>query len=208
MFLPLARPLRNEEVKNNRRLRWCSASCQRTRTTNALTSQDVSALLFWTPQPTKSITFAGGGSITFTYDAAGIKLKKQVSGAKEGENYTLYYIGGIEYRDDKIESIHHAEGRVTFNEDDEAQYEYFLKDHPPEAGQALGNARVTIADKDGDGYIEPFNINPNQPNPSGGNDGAPLDLTNTEVLQETHYYPFGMEMEGEWEDIVHGAENK
>ena len=33
-------------------------------------------------------------------------------------------------------------------------------------------------------------------------------LTDTEVYQETHYYPFGMTMEGEWQDIVNGPENK
>jgi len=32
-------------------------------------------------------------------------------------------------------------------------------------------------------------------------------LTDTEVYQETHYYPFGMTMEGEWQDIVTGPEN-
>ena len=32
-------------------------------------------------------------------------------------------------------------------------------------------------------------------------------LTDTEVYQETHYYPFGMTMEGEWQDIVNGPEN-
>ena len=33
-------------------------------------------------------------------------------------------------------------------------------------------------------------------------------LTDTEVYQETHYYPFGMTMEGEWQNIVNGPENK
>jgi RHS repeat-associated protein len=65
----------------------------------------------------------------------------------------------------------------------------------------------SLADKDGDGYIELFNVNPNEAN-SGGGDDAPIDLTNTDVLQETHYYPFGMTMEGEWQNIVNGPENK
>ncbi|MEM6966548.1 MAG: hypothetical protein AAF573_17420, partial [Bacteroidota bacterium] len=37
------------------------------------------------------------GQIQITYDATGAKLKKEVTGA---ENYTIYYLGGIEYRDD------------------------------------------------------------------------------------------------------------
>ncbi len=151
----------------------------------------------------KRITVSGEGSIEFTYDAAGIKLKKEVSGS---DGYIINYIGGIEYRDDKMESIQHAEGRITFHEETDTEevkplYEYFLKDH-------LGNVRVTLADKDGDGYIEPFNVNPGEPNSGGTGDDLPVDLTNTDVLQETHYYPFGMTMEGEWQNIVNGPENK
>jgi RHS repeat-associated protein len=51
----------------------------------------------------------------------------------------------------------------------EWQFEYTLSDH-------LGNTRVLFSDLNGDGSINPT----------------------TEVLQENHYYPFGMEMEGEW----------
>ena len=146
------------------------------------------------------LSYDAGGSITITYAAAGIKLKKEVQGP---ENYTLHYIGGIEYREEaeiEIESIHHAEGRVTYDENDEAVYEYHLKDH-------LGNVRMAFADKDGDGdgYIEPFNVNPNEPN--SGDDGVDWNLTETEILQESHYYPFGMAMDGAWQDIVNGPEN-
>ncbi|MEM6966543.1 MAG: hypothetical protein AAF573_17395 [Bacteroidota bacterium] len=83
------------------------------------------------------------------------KLKKVV---RVAENYTIYYLGGIEYRNNKLESLYHAEGRVTFHTDDKgeetSQYEYYLKDH-------LGNVRVVFSDMDKDGYIEPFNVNPN-----------------------------------------------
>ena len=156
----------------------------------------------------KEINFTGTSNrIVFTYDAAGIKLKKEVSG---DENYILHYIGGIEYRQDtnsspepnptKIESIHHAEGRVFFDKSKAApNYEYHLKDH-------LGNVRVVFADKDGDGYIEPFNTNPNDLT-SGNNGDIVVNLLETDVLQETHYYPFGMEMEGNWQNIVNTPEN-
>ena len=152
----------------------------------------------------KRISVSEEGSIDFTYDAVGIKLKKVVSETAGGPVSTMYYIGGIEYKDNKMESIQHAEGRITFHEDpdtgdEKPLYEYFLKDH-------LGNVRVTLADKDGDGYIEPFNVNPDEKN-LGGTSDASVDLTDTEVYQETHYYPFGMTMEGEWQDIVNGPEN-
>ena len=48
------------------------------------------------------------------------------------------------------------------------QYEYTLRDH-------LGNTRVTFADLDDDDAVD-----------------------ETEILQENHYYPFGMNIEGSW----------
>ena len=144
----------------------------------------------------KSISFPGGNSITFTYDATGIKLKKEVSGS---ENYTLHYIGGIEYRkeggDPEIESIFHAEGRVVFDktnkEEIKAKYQFNLKDH-------LGNVRVVFSDLNENGYIEPYNLDPN---------GKQEPAGYTEIIQENHYYPFGMVMEGEWENIINDPEN-
>lgn len=56
------------------------------------------------------------------------------------------------------------------------QFHYFLKDH-------LGNTRAVIYDADADGQ---------------------LDLTSSELLQQTDYYPFGMQ----FEPAVIGGENK
>jgi len=53
------------------------------------------------------------------------------------------------------------------------QFEYYLTDH-------LGNIRVSFTDKDNDGLIT-----------------VALDSTN-EVLEENHFYPFGMKMDGPW----------
>ncbi|MEM6967333.1 MAG: RHS repeat-associated core domain-containing protein [Bacteroidota bacterium] len=153
----------------------------------------------------KTITLPNG-TIELTYDAAGIKLKKVVSGS---EGYTIHYVGGVEYRVDNegsaIEAIHHSEGRVIFVQNDdgeeENQYEYYLKDH-------LGNVRVVFSDMDKDGYIEPFNVNPNDKTIVDG-DGTISDPSGySELLQENHYYPFGMEMCGVWNEIVSTPENK
>jgi len=54
------------------------------------------------------------------------------------------------------------------------RYEYNIRDH-------LGNTRLTFTDKDGDGTIE-----------------VSSDPEVNEILQENHYYPFGMAMDGQW----------
>lgn len=147
-------------------------------------------------------------TIEFSYDAAGNKLRKTVNGEdSEGNpvNYIQDYVGGIEYRDGEKEAIYHSEGRVSYKTEEvgggtetTTQYEYYLKDH-------LGNVRVAFADRDGDGYLEPFNFNPSEV--SLGGDLSPIDWTDTDMLQENHYYPFGMEMNGMWENIMNDPEN-
>ena len=77
-----------------------------------------------------TITFTGGNVINFLYDAGGNKLRKTVSGTT---NYVQNYVGGIEYKDNVLEAIYHAEGRITTINGD-LKYEYALKDH-------LGNTR-------------------------------------------------------------------
>ena len=132
----------------------------------------------------KTFTFAGNKLISVLYDASGRKLRKTVTdnGALQ---YTQDYAGGIEYRSTPtkalaLESFYHAEGRV-FNTNVAAattteilRYEYALKDH-------LGNARLTFTDKNGNGLVDQTN----------------LGSTN-EIIQESHYYPFGLDLPGSW----------
>jgi YD repeat-containing protein len=77
-----------------------------------------------------------GKSITWQYDAAGVKLSKTTD---DGTNEaTKRYVGGIEYVMNAsgdffvVEAIYHSEGRLTpFEEGDynEWQAEYTLRDH-------------------------------------------------------------------------------
>jgi RHS repeat-associated protein len=60
------------------------------------------------------------------------------------------------------------------------QYEYTLRDH-------LGNGRVYISDKNGDGFIQV------EEDDMGGSPGY------SEIIQENHYYPFGLNMTGPWD---------
>jgi RHS repeat-associated protein len=61
-----------------------------------------------------------------------------------------------------------TEGAVTKNTSGVFEYEYVLRDH-------LGNTRATFADANNDGIV-----------------------TSTDIRQINHYYPFGLNMEGNW----------
>lgn len=67
-------------------------------------------------------------------------------------------------------SVYNEEGRAfnTATSGQTYRYEYVLRDH-------LGNTRLVFTDKNGNGSID-----------------------NTEILSETHYYPFGKTFEGAW----------
>ncbi len=115
------------------------------------------------------ITVTGKGTITYTYDAGGNKLKKIVF-EPQGANYTktteTTYIGGIVYESkniftrpdpytgwipdegnytDRLQFIGHEEGRIRFKEaagviPASMQYDYMLKDH-------LGNVRMVLTEE-------------------------------------------------------------
>jgi hypothetical protein len=89
--------------------------------------------------------------IEITYDAAGVKLTKTKT--DNGTTTTKDYIGGIEYNNNDLEAVYHAEGRVTYDPTTVAlgeingfEYEYSIKDH-------LGNSRVMFSDLNGNGQV-------------------------------------------------------
>jgi RHS repeat-associated protein len=86
-------------------------------------------------------------------------------------NYDQDYIGGIEYRSGVREAIYTAEGRVFYTSPTATRYEYTIKDH-------LGNARLSFSDVNTNGTVD----------------------FATEVLQENHYYPFGLNFDGNWKN--------
>ncbi len=94
---------------------------------------------------------------------------------ERGALYVQGHINGLEYRTNggggtlTLESIYHAEGRITPLGGSNYQYEYTIKDH-------LGNARLTFADLNANSIVD-----------------VPGD-----ILQENHYYPFGMNMSYGW----------
>jgi len=106
------------------------------------------------------ITVTGKGTITYTYDAGGTKLKKVTydnSVAGKTISTTTNYIAGAVYQSkitspsdpgdytDRLQFIGHEEGRIRFKPVDGAipanfQYDYFLKDH-------LGNVRMVLTEE-------------------------------------------------------------
>ncbi|MGB3546417.1 MAG: hypothetical protein WBA17_05555, partial [Saprospiraceae bacterium] len=56
---------------------------------------------------------------------------------------TRYYLHGLIIEDGAIKSYEHANGRVTFGEDEQPHFQYRLADH-------LGNTVVLFEDRDED----------------------------------------------------------
>jgi len=84
------------------------------------------------------------------------------------------YLEGLEFLNGELEAAYLKEGRLYYFAPDSSRYEWALKDH-------LGNIRVTFTDKNGNGRVDL--------------DGDP---EKSEILQENHYYPYGMRMNGPW----------
>jgi hypothetical protein len=100
--------------------------------------------------PTK-FSFAPTKYIEILYDATGAKLRKKVT---DGTAVTTQdYLNGMELRNNYLEAVYNAEGRVFNTKVNDAafypfslRFEYNLKDH-------LGNTRITFCDKDNDKKI-------------------------------------------------------
>ena len=89
----------------------------------------------------QSIHILGKGTITYTYDAGGNKIQKQVSDSTVTPvkvTTTLYLIGN--YINDTLQFFSQEEGRIRWRADsNKLVYDYFLKDH-------LGNIRMVLTE--------------------------------------------------------------
>lgn len=124
------------------------------------------------------ILFYNGNKIEYTYDAVGTRLRKKVT---QGSTVTSKkYAGMFEYNTNNLlETMHTVEGRcVVTGSTPEFRYEYQYLDN-------TGNVMMAFSDMDFDNVVNPT----------------------TEVLQQNHYYSFGMRMEGTNAPFI-GVENK
>ena len=104
--------------------------------------------------------------LEYIYDASGVKLRKTVFLNNVAVD-TRDYINGIEYVGGVLDRFAHTEGAVVKQGNTTTYlHEYTIKDH-------LGNGRVTYSDANADGVV-----------------------TVADIKQINHYYPFGMNMEG------------
>jgi RHS repeat-associated protein len=125
--------------------------------------------------------FGSGKTINVLYDRAGQKLRKTVKQTATTTTYVQDYVGGLEYRTTgtgalTLEAIYHAEGRITPKTSGTPpwNYEYAIKDH-------LGSTRLTFCDFNANGVVDVTGI-----------------ASTTEILNENHYYPFGMNQTYDW----------
>jgi RHS repeat-associated protein len=89
----------------------------------------------------QSITVTAKGTITYTYDATGSKIRKITvdNTVVPAKTTTVLYLGGFVFQNDTLQFIANEEGRMRpsptgFN------YDYMLKDH-------LGNVRMVLTEE-------------------------------------------------------------
>ena len=95
----------------------------------------------------------------------------------DGDITTYNYVNGVEYIDGTLQRLPHTEGAVTRQNNGSYLQEYVLHDH-------LGNARVTFTDADNNGVV-----------------GV------SDIKTINNYYPFGMDMEGNWNGSFNAVNN-
>ncbi|WP_338409100.1 RHS repeat-associated core domain-containing protein, partial [uncultured Flavobacterium sp.] len=149
--------------------------------------------------PTK-IDFVGGNNITYLYNAMGQKVEKKVI---QGSNIiNTDYMQGFQYERNVLQFFPHAEGYVE-KKDNNYSYVFNYTDH-------LGNIRVSYSDIDGNGVLGNEHSVTCQTIVSHKG-GVPVTICNdyytSAILEENHYYPFGLKHKG-YNNEVNGTEHK
>ncbi|MGC4036058.1 MAG: DUF6443 domain-containing protein [Chitinophagaceae bacterium] len=105
-------------------------------------NKDITAILYNHLNLPDSIRIKGKGTIKYTYDAAGVKLKKVTIDSTTSPvkiTTTLYLFGN--FINDTLQYLSQEEGRVRYDTAKKAlYYDYFVKDH-------LGNVRLVLTEQ-------------------------------------------------------------
>ncbi|GAA4275498.1 hypothetical protein GCM10022259_02220 [Aquimarina mytili] len=121
----------------------------------------------------------GAGTISYMYNAAGIKLKKTVTIGSSATN--TEYAGNYVYKNGNLEFFNHPEGYIEPNTTGGFDYIYQYKDH-------LGNIRLSYSDNNNDGIVTQQEIREE-------NNYYPFGLKhkgyNTIITGRDHQYGFG-----------------
>ncbi len=126
--------------------------------------------------PTKITINGNGHNGTIDYIYGATGIKLKKI-ATEGTAITTEYAGNYIYENGVLKEFAHPEGYVEPDGQGGYDYVYNYVDH-------LGNIRLAYSDLDGNGTID----------------------SNTEILQERNYYPFGLEHKG-YNNVIVGTEN-
>ena len=73
------------------------------------------------------ITFGNGKTITYVYDATGVKLVASYNAAASASNHAIIYCGNMIYEDDAFKQVLFDGGYITFT-GTRPMYHYYLKD--------------------------------------------------------------------------------
>jgi RHS repeat-associated protein len=99
------------------------------------------------------------------------------------------YLAGFQYKDNRLEFFPHAEGYVKYQYNENSySYVFNYTDH-------IGNVRVSYSDIDKNGILGNEHIQ-ECPKQIGSTPPPCQDLYVSAILEESHYYPFGLKHEG------------
>lgn len=108
----------------------------------------------------------------------GISIPIQITGGQSDPTAQLYLRKGIgrivlispvfQQQKSSLAVLYHEEGFLQPDGSSGFDYFYYLRDH-------LSNTRLIVQDANSNGSLD-----------------------TTEIVQENHYYPFGMQMQGDW----------
>jgi hypothetical protein len=116
-------------------------------------NKDISSILYNYLNLPDSIRITGKGTIKYTYDATGNKLKKVTrdSTVSPVKITTTLYLSG-NYVNDTLQFISHEEGRIRYDSTKTSLvYDYFIKDH-------LGNIRMVLTEEKDTSFYPPASL--------------------------------------------------